>query len=278
MDVAQALLVAVVGLIVGGAVAALAWLFGIGRRRHPLVTAWRTAHGRFRRRSYARFDAAFTALMQAQLRVPRDEARAADETPRDAADEAAAIALETPEGLAAVACLDERAVRRHFPDATASFVKTGAEICAWARKQRCVGILVVGDTRHRAEFGVAWQIFQWLGAGLRPSLFRLAGSRQVLHVPGLVNACRAAVVGRSGLLGAELYQGVGYDGTGWPIVVVDLEAGVVDEQWFTMRDSMETAIRSAGHTVAVVSAPEEMVQEDQDSPSLIFAERSVYLV
>ena len=224
--------------------------------RHPLLDAWDRLSRRFAKITYRDHEAVFRALLETELHVPTAE-------PSDPSDNAsvAFLELETERGPAFPVCLDEANRLRLFPEAR-SLTMLGAEVLRAARDLDYHVVAIFGDRPEEAELALGWDMVEWLGVGLLPTYSRYSGEHAVLHTPGLVEACRAAVIDVVGTTeAAQLIEGVAVDGTSRAVLVMPQYGAYATEpttpdEWFGIRRAIEERIAGSEHDVAVVWLPE----------------------
>jgi hypothetical protein len=234
-------------------------IFGLSRKanRHPLLEAWDRLNRRFARVTYRDHEAFFRALLDTEFHVPTM-------SPVEPSGEGQTsfVELESDRGPAFPVCLDQACLLRLFPDPPGSMVMLGAEVFHAAREMGYHALAVFGDRPDESELTFGWDTVEWLGAGLLPTYSRYHGDHAVLHVPGLVEACRAATTGVEGGEDAELIEGVATDGTSRAVLVMtgygfySQFESVTPEVWFGIRRGIESRLAESGHLIPVVSVPE----------------------
>jgi hypothetical protein len=233
-------------------------IFGLGGKasRHPLLEAWDGLGRRFAKITYRDHEAVFRALLDTELHVPTAK-------PGDPSDDAsvAFLELESERGPAFPVCLDEANRLRLFPD-SGSVTMLGAAVLRAARDLDYHVVAIFGDRPEEAELTLGWDMVEWLGVGLLPTYSRYSGEHAVLHAPGLVEACRAAVNDVAGTTeAAQLIEGVAVDGTSRAVLVMPQYGAyapepTTPEEWFGIRRAIEERVAASGHDVAVVWLPE----------------------
>ena len=255
-------------------------IFGLGGKssRHPLLEAWDRLGRRFAKITYRDHEAVFRALLATELHVPTAE-------PADSSDASVAfLEFESEHGRAFPVCLDEANRLRLFPD-SGSATMLGAEVFRAARELGYHLVAIFGDRPEEAELALQWEVIEWLGVGLLPTYSRYSGEHAVLHAPGLVEACRAAVKDVVGTTeAAQLIEGVAVDGTSRAVLVMP-EYGAyafeptTPDDWFGIRRAIEERVAASGHNVAVVWLPESFSEygESTEEEFLKAEETGVWL-
>lgn len=244
-----------------------------------MLEAWDRLGRRFAKITYRDHEAMFRALLETELHVPTAE-------PADSNDDAsvAFLEFESERGPALPVCLDEANRLRLFPD-SGSVTMLGAEVLRAARDLNYHVVAIFGDRREEAELTLGWDMVEWLGVGLLPTYSRYSGEHAVLHVPGLVEACRAAVKDVAGTTeAAHLIEGVAVDGTSRAVLVMPQYGAyafepTTPEDWFGIRRAIEERVAASGHNVVVVWLPESFSEygESTEEEFLNAEETGVWL-